>query len=743
MTNLQIEILGANIMNKIKKGFYIFLLFITPSVSLLAQTWNTKTICNHDFGKSTGNSITISPLANDISSGGLILKNISFHDHGQVNIAGNTISFTPDAGFDGLAHVIYTACDGSGNCGIGDITVLVVNPNRGAFSDTVRATVRINQPFDFYLTDESMKYTVRPSYGQVSRVADNFYQYTPLRSAGSIENFTFQYNNARKTFQLYILDELKKNISLKNDVIYLNKNTSKEFNVIANDNQNGGNLTLSTYSLPASGSINQIGNGIFRFTSTLDFEGITSINYTACNSNGCETATVYIYVSDFLPREDIKPTFRIAGGKSLIIPYDIPIDNYEFKIIDAPSFGTLDLYKGSTTFNLSCEQIKVYNPVVYTPSPGFVGTDEFTVNFCLTNGTRQCAPIKIKVETYASNECTATGDFVWPGDADNNGIVELKDLNAISEMIGTTGLPRAEVNGNWSNVVSKDWNRAGAINAKFADSNGDGIIDQRDVESVISNYHLSHKILPQGIYQSLGSQTNASPVAAVISPGDEAEIQIDFGDIANLVRDVNNISFDLEFNNEIFKAEDLDISVLENSWFGYDNAIINARTNADKTISINFSGTRGKIKSGFGRTIKVSTKAGPITGHVEGFKAPRSFPLDFQISNIQLTSADGTTLNLPNAKATVVVDMAKTNRTPSMYKYPNPANQWVNIKTHAVSEQIERITLTDITGKVLLDKNIFPVPSYTQSLSQFNSGIYFIQLKTNKTVYSDKLEIVH
>ena len=35
--------------------------------------------------------------------------------------------------------------------------------------------------------------------------------------------------------------------------------------------------------------------------------------------------------------------------------------------------------------------------------------------------------LKLKeVETYASNECTATGDFVWPGDADNNGIVELK-----------------------------------------------------------------------------------------------------------------------------------------------------------------------------------------------------------------------------------------------------------------------------------------------------------------------------
>ena len=310
-------------------------------------------------------------------------------------------------------------------------------------------------------------------------------------------------------------------------------------------------------------------------------------------------------MSDFLPREDLNPLFRVAEGRSLVIPYDIPVQDYEFKILNQPSFGLLDFYKGNTTVNLQCESNTSFNPLVYTPLPGFIGTDHFIVNFCLTTGTKQCAPIKIKVETYAEVGCIPTSEFVWPGDANADGLVNLRDVNSISKFIGSTGPARPSASTDWANQLSASWSRREGINAKHADANGDGVVDKSDVQVVMNNALQAHKLIPQGVFQLLPSSANASPLARVISPGDDAVVQLAFGDQQNLLIDIEAINFDLEYNDQLIKPEDIEVSALENSWFGYDNAIIQGNFGSKGKLSYSLSSSRGKGKNGYGNTIRV------------------------------------------------------------------------------------------------------------------------------------------
>ncbi|MBK6477622.1 MAG: T9SS type A sorting domain-containing protein [Saprospiraceae bacterium] len=743
MAILQLQMVVAKIMNRFVR-LVSFLVFLFSGILLPGQDWNLSTVCKPDFNHTTGSAVTIAPLNNDLSlkSLPLSLKAISYVSHGKAILNGGNILFTPTPGFSGLGHIVYTACDPSGNCGIGDVSILIIDPGRTVYADTITRGILRNQPFLFYLPDPDFKLFAAPKFGQITKINEYEYQYVPTGAVGSQELLTFDKGNQKSVFLLSLIDRPLQNKILVDDVVFLNKNTSRLFSVTLNDLSTGGVPTVTSYTQPPSGNLSLNADNTFTYTSTLDFEGIAPFTYTACNSLGCETADAYLYVSDFLPREDINPLFRVAEGRSLVIPYDIPVQDYEFKILNQPSYGTLDFYKGSANINLQCESYSSYNPLVYTPFPGFIGTDQFIVNFCLTTGTKQCAPIKIKVETYAEVGCIPSKEYVWPGDANADGLVDLKDVNTISEFLGTAGPSRPSNSTNWANQASLDWNRQLILNAKHADANGDGLVSDEDIQIVLDNINQTHKLIPQGVYQLISTNSSVTPVAEIIAPGDDAVLQLAFGNARDLMYDIDGISFDLAFNDQMIDPEDIEISIIDNSWFGYDNAVLDGRIDGDDKINISFSSAQRKPRSGYGKTVRVQAKGGPIVSHAEGFKIPKELPLEFTISNIKINQSNGTVRLLPDNKATVVIDFSKKPVAHvGIRQYPNPASQWITLEAMEAGDHIEKLTLMDITGRIVLDKNLYPSKQVKQSLLQFNPGIYLMQVKTNHGVTTEKLEI--
>lgn len=746
MTILPTQSVVANIMNRTINFLSVSLLLLICTSNVVAQSWNSATSCHPDFAiANTGLPVSIPVLLNDKANSGAILtiQSISYADHGRAKLSGQNIEFTSQANFDGLAHVIYTACDQQANCGIGQISILIRDPSRTAYSDTVSHAAVKGSSFKFYLPESGFQLKNNLKYGFLAKIDDYQFEYHGLGNNGVKEILIFELGNKRKVFEVTQVELPLKNKFVQDDIVYLNKNTSKLFSPLSNDLSSSGSFSITGFTQPGKGQVIKNPDQSFTFSSAFDFEGIARFEYTACNNSGCETGIVYLYVSDFLPREDLNPVFRTAEGRSLVIPYNIPIQDYEFRVITAPQYGTLDFYTGKIDVNLQCETVNTFNPLMYTPFPGFIGTDQFIVNFCLRSGTKQCAPILIKIETYSEQTCRPTADFVWPGDANNDGLVDLKDLNTISELIGTAGPKRESSNVDWKNQYSKDWNRTTSINAKYADANGDGLVDINDAEVIVQNYNLSHKIISQGIYFFDPAESSTAPVAEVIAPGDDAVIQIAFGDAEHLLYDVEAIRFDLEYNQQLLDKNSISIEVLENSWFGYDNSILDSKVFGDGKISVSFASARGKGKNGGGKTIKIKAKGGPIVSHVEGFRIPKILPLDFKISNIQLIQSNGVSTTLPPSKGTVLVDFDKEPRNKAAFEiFPNPASNWMNIKILDPNERLQNISLIALDGRTILEEKLLPVNQINQSIQHIQPGIYILKAVTSAGIFHQKLEVL-
>ncbi len=68
--------------------------------------------------------------------------------------------------------------------------------------------------------------------------------------------------------------------------------------------------------------------------------------------------------------------------------------------------------------------------------------------------------------------------------------------------------------------------------------------------------------------------------------------------------------------------------------------------------------------------------------------------------------------------------------------YPNPTSGLVNFDFS--ENQVYNITITDITGKIVLIKNN-PVNNETVDISNYSEGIYFVSVKTNEQIITTKL----
>jgi hypothetical protein len=100
----------------------------------------------------------------------------------------------------------------------------------------------------------------------------------------------------------------------------------------------------------------------------------------------------------------------------------------------------------------------------------------------------------IKSFSRARNENIAlqlTYQTMFPGDTDNNGTVNASDILPIGIYFLTTGENRYKTSFNWQPWRLPGWDNLAAM---YADANGDGTIDERDIIAIGLNWGNNHTI---------------------------------------------------------------------------------------------------------------------------------------------------------------------------------------------------------------------------------------------------------
>jgi hypothetical protein len=324
--------------------------------------------------------------------------------------------------------------------------------------------------------------------------------------------------------------------------------------------------------------------------------------------------------------------------------------------------------------------------------------------------------------------CTVGDSCVWPGDASNDGKGYMDDLFRIGYAFGSKGPSRILASNSWKPQACQAWgkNFPDGENYKFADCNGDGVIDSTDVIALSMNYGLTHA-------KSGGSAPAAAgdPIMKIVFDQDTAiggktlSGKIYLGDSINPVNDVYGVALSLAFDPTIFDPNSFQFTLGNSDMGTLYELLALYKANGGKGIDISVSRntqTGKKVKKIF-----IDFKlviADNLAGYTkEEMKIENAFVVDSKLNPISINTQNGMIV-LAQPTGIKYKDI-----TGDVKLYPNPANNEIFVDMSRYTGAI--IHITDMQGKEM--KSI--AASSDQKIIKINiadlpQGMYIMDINT-------------
>ncbi|MCW2621152.1 MAG: hypothetical protein JWL64_754, partial [Frankiales bacterium] len=336
-------------------------------------------------------AVLLDLLANDSDPDGdplsVLLESAPVHGSAVIDVATGQVVYTPDADYSGPDSFTYRACAGM-LCSATVVTSLIVHPVNDApaavadvlvaVEDTAASVAVLANDSD---VDGDALTTVlvgQPAHGTatIDPITGGIV-YTPEPDFVGSDSFTYRACDAALCS---VPVPVTVSVAAVNDAptgatspsLVTPQGSQVSGSVSATD-PDGDQLTFTPASVPAKGSVLMTAGGGFSYAPAPGSTGTDFFTYTVCDPGGlCASGTVTITITP-APAVNRPPaahgdTAVTRSGESVSIPVlmnDSDPDGDPMTVVDlsTPPHGTAVL---------------VGDGVVYTPSPGFVGTDAFT-----------------------------------------------------------------------------------------------------------------------------------------------------------------------------------------------------------------------------------------------------------------------------------------------------------------------------------------------------------------------------
>ncbi|MTB49711.1 Ig-like domain-containing protein [Lewinella sp. W8] len=704
-----------------------------------------------------GTPVTIPVTSNDFSNtGDFALTAAPVVNAGTVEIVGDEIVFTPNPGFSGLTDFNYVICTLENTCDLGTVSVTVTPEQGGAPMDTVRVFTNRDQA-QFIFAPEGATPLSTPEYGEMTLI-DGVMAYAPHEDFVGEEYLAYASDDQESpmVFHITVLD-LRENEFAEEDRTYTTVDAPVTLNVLHNDLYSVF-ADCVEFGAPEFGVLVNTGvHGQVTYHPPAGWSGVDQFTYTSM-APGCEgeaeEQTVYVFVSNFAPDQETA-TLTTPVGVPLDLTYSSPGGNASWSVVEQPSFGLV-----------------ITDPVTgklrYTPLPNAVGqTDVLTLEYCLSNdesnGCEFSSTVEVSINVTAEdpNACLDE-DCVWPGDTNNDGVVDVGDLLPIGLAMGQSGTPRLTANpGGWGAQYGEDWDEdLNGVDLKHVDANGDQIISSLDTQVVMNNLGLAHRL--RSVPQNFTTFELSLSGTLIAEPGDRVVLDIVAGNSVVITEDVYGFIFPFTYDPRAVDASGVDIVYGEDSWASYDSPILSLTKNdpGRGRIQSAFTRTNGEGISGFGKIGELSVV---ITEDVYGF-----------IDDYEIADQDNgpeTVLTLGGETAAVMngaghMDAVHVNpfnltirrQAPTevadydpvaasvyldnkLQVYPNPTSDRLVVHLNG-QQKFTTLTLTDITGRTLRYETGLETNHRELRLGDLPNGIYTLSLTTDDGVVNRKVEVV-
>lgn len=309
------------------------------------------------------------------------------------------------------------------------------------------------------------------------------------------------------------------------------------------------------------------------------------------------------------------------------------------------------------------------------------------------------------VTLHLTDSCST--DSVWPGDANNDKIVSLKDVLAIGGNYNKLGYQRMNTSNNWQAYYCSDWKDSWSnqhINTKYADCNGDGQVDTADLHVITANFSKTHP-KPAPNKPTAGPDIYLDTTGIVFAPGATVTVPVVLGNSTHMLTSgLYGWAADITIGGLNLSAQP-GISVA-NSWL----------TPAKDDIQYKHPGGNGHIGWAHVRTNGSSVHNGYGTLAEVSFTIPANTILgtkiNLDLNNVTLIDSEGNELTNYNVKAmTAIVDWPTDITTTGQngiraFVVPNPSSgkAYLHI-TNDVAETYQ-VSVVNVMGRQVVHTHV-------------------------------------
>jgi VCBS repeat-containing protein len=436
---------------------------VTITVNAPPVVGNDSFTTNEDTPLST----TVAGNDSDPEGGTLTYSKVTSPAHGTLTFNSNTtgaFTYSPAQDYNGSDSFNYQACDPTGACTGGTVSLTITPVNDAPVATPSSQTAVENTPLNASVSatdvdSPTLTYAkaTNPSHGTVTVNSNGTYTYTPATNYSGPDSFTFTANDgfltsAPATVSITVSFVNQAPVAINSAPSTL-EDTALHASVSATD-VDSPTLTYAKASGPSHGTLVLNTDGTYTYTPAQDYNGSDSFTFTA-NDGSLTSApgTVSITVTPVndapVATASSATTAEDTVLHASVSATDVDSPTLTYAKASGPSHGTLVLNTDGT--------------YTYTPAQDYNGSDSFT--FTANDGQLTSAPATVSLTITPVNDApVATASSATTAeDTVLNSSVSATDVDSptLTYAVGTGpshGSLTLNANGTYSYTPAADYN---------------------------------------------------------------------------------------------------------------------------------------------------------------------------------------------------------------------------------------------------------------------------------------------
>jgi hypothetical protein len=334
-------------------------------------------------------------------------------------------------------------------------------------------------------------------------------------------------------------------------------------------------------------------------------------------------------------------------------------------------------------------------------------------------------------------------ECVWPGDADNNSVVNHYDLLYLGLGMGHSYIARAELADQWKGVESQDWPDATgtrAVNFKNLDMDGNGSIELADTAVLIqywgektNQYDGRDAYVFPSTPDSVAVQTGLGIEADTLSSGTAVKVPLSLS-----ANGLQGLAFSISYDpNRLATAPRFEAA---NSWLGEPGANLIAMQKdfpGQRRLDIALTRLDGQAAQGSG-------EIGHLVLHFKDLPEDSTQTTQLYVSNAMGIEPTERLISLAETKKEIVIRGQASSSTKDLLAAqalvlsPNPAKDgfWISSAELPVS----RVVLINVLGAVASEYS-WETPTHAVQINAAGllPGAYFVHVFVGSTMVVKKV----